>query len=114
MPEGVADQVGDHHVEAAGVEPGADAGGEFGADAVVLVPVPVLEGLADGLGHIDLVGVQLGRAGVEAGDLHQVLDEHRELPGLRADQPDRAGGVGVQVVRVRTLVQHLGDGEHPG
>ncbi len=111
MPQGVAHEVGDHEVEAARVEPGADAVGEFGADPVV-GPVPVAEGFADGFGHVDLVGVQLGRAGVETGDLHQVLDEHRELSGLGADQPDRPCGVGVQVIGV--LVEDLGDGEHSG
>ncbi|CAM5571193.1 hypothetical protein SGLAM104S_09849 [Streptomyces glaucescens] len=111
MPQRVADEIGDHDVEAARVEPGANAGGQFGADPAVR-PVPVLQGLADGLRRVDLVGVQLRRARVEAGDLHQVLDEHGELPRLGADQPDRAGGVGVQQARV--LVEDLGDGEHPG
>lgn len=110
VPQCVADQVGDDHVEAARVERRPYTVLEFGTDAVV--PVTGLKGLADGLGHVDLVAVEIDGPGVEPGDLHQVLDERGEFSGLRADQPDGRRGVGAQPGGV--LVEHLGDGQHAG
>ena len=63
-------------------------GSSAGAQAVrhgdldPVLPVAQRQGLADEFADIDLVEVQHGGAGVEPGDLHQVLDHAGEMAGL--------------------------------
>jgi hypothetical protein len=70
------------------------------------------EGAVDGFGEVDLVQVQLGRARVEPGDLHQVVHQAGQFDGFLADQPYGGGGVRIEVGRV--LVEDVGDGRHGG
>lgn len=126
MLEGVADEVGEDDVEAARVEPGVDAA--LGVQVHGVQPGAGVEARGDLVGEVDVVQDQPGGARVEAGDLHQVLDEVAEPLGLADDEAYggldhrvHAAGLGVEFLfehlhhrrdrgqRGAQLVRHVGD-----
>ena len=85
MLERVADQVRQDHVQPARVEAGHDAARRVQLHRVQ--PGPRVHAGRDLVGDVDLVQHQPGGARVEAGDLHQVLHQFVQPPGLADHQP---------------------------
>ena len=110
MLERVADQVGEDHVQAARVEAGVEAA--LGVQVDGVQPGPGVDACRDLVGEVDVVQDQPCGARIEAGDLHEVLDEVVEPPGLADDEP--YGGLDHRVHRpglgLQLLLQDLRHG----
>ncbi len=103
--EGVADQVRQDDVQPPRVQPGHGAAVRVQLDGVQ--PGPCVDTGGHLVRDVDLVQHQPGRPRVEAGDLHQVLHEVVQPPGLADHQLHRRRDHRVEGVRL--LLQHLGD-----
>ena len=108
VAERVADEVGDDDVEAAAVQAHRQAGRRGGTH---VLPSPSPQAPGDRHGYVGLVGHELGGAGVEAGDLDEVIHQPVEVEYLLADQPRGDRGVSRQA---RVLAEDVGHRRHRG
>lgn len=98
VPQRVAHQVRHDHVDAPPVDHGPYVLPEF--DGHPVGPPPQRQRRPYGVGEVRHGRVEADRPGVEAGDLHQVLDQPGQPRRLRADGTGRVGGVRRQLVGV--------------
>ena len=82
MAQGIADQVGQDHVEAAAVQPHGQPGGHVSG---YVRPAPRAQAPADGGRDVGVVGHKLRGSRVEAGDLDEVLHQPVKVEHLLAD-----------------------------
>lgn len=108
----VADEVREDHVQAARVEARHDAA--LGVQVDGVQPGTRVYARGDLVGDVHVVEDQPGGARVEAGDLHEVLDQVVEAAGLADDQPDgrfdhRVDTAGLRVEFLFQDLRHGGD-----
>ena len=89
MEAGVVDQVGDDPGQPPAVAPDHHLLGAFGHGDGRLGQAADRDRLADELGHEQVLAVQPDRAGIEATDLEQVLDEPLEPGTSPTEQVER-------------------------
>jgi hypothetical protein len=108
VAEGVTDQIGDDDVEAPRIQGAALVVGNV--DGHGLGPAPRGQTPLEGDAEVDVIHHQVGRAGVEAGDLDQCFHEAVEVTDLLAHEP---GGVAAVVHHGQgMLVEDIGDRGH--
>ena len=108
MAKRVADEIGDDDIEPAPIQAHGQPGGH-GSPHVLPSPRP--QAHADSIGDVGLVGHEPGGAGVEAGDLYQVIHQPVQVEYLLADQPRCGRCVPGQS---GVLAKHIGHRGHRG